>query len=213
MTSPDFQAFQFSCFDTSFGAVRNGLDVPALVRLEGPERAEAERLILAVIDTTLDERPIQAAGYLKLAAAGEPLKRRLARDVEQKYAHNWVHVAWALHQIEQYPPAADIIISILQRQPRHDQWTRMNAVWALADFDLTPLTATALLNALRDEDHSIGHRAADALKRVFAAHRQLIDHLNTLILLRTGPSAAAKYAEIEAELLIVRALVNARLPP
>jgi hypothetical protein len=197
----------------SFGAVRNGLDVEALLCLEDVERAEAERLILAVIESTLDERPIRAAGYLKLAAASEPLKRRLANHHDDGRPYNRVHVAWALHQIEHYPPAADIIIRLLQRQPRYDQWTRMMAVEALPDFGLTTQTVTALLTTLCDEDSFVGFLAANALKQVFAAHRQLIDHLNTLIILRTGPGAAAKYAEIEAELLIVRALVNGHLPP
>ncbi len=214
VSSPDFQAFQFSCFDTSLGAVQNGLDVAALLRLAGPERAEAERLILAAIDSSLDWRPIKAAGYLKLAIAAEPLKRRLTSRLDDEgRADNWVHIAWALHQIEQYPQAAGVIISILQRQPRHNQWTRMMAVEALPDFGETTKTVTALLTALRDDDHYIGLRAADALKQVFAAQRPVIDHLNTLIILRTGPGSAAKFAEIETELLLVRALINARLLP
>ena len=46
MTSKAFNDFHASCFCNSVYSVRDGLDIRALLALEGTERAEAARLVL-----------------------------------------------------------------------------------------------------------------------------------------------------------------------
>lgn len=77
MPSKAFDRFVFSCFDTSFAADHDGLDVDALRALEA-EREEAARLVLDVLRTTRESRPIIAAAYLALPEAIPLLRARLA---------------------------------------------------------------------------------------------------------------------------------------
>ncbi|MCW5849877.1 MAG: hypothetical protein KIT87_07320 [Anaerolineae bacterium] len=180
MPSRDFTDFYFSCFDTSFGAVHNGLDRKALLKLEGDERQEAERLLLNAIETSIDSRPIEAVGVLKLQAASPILKQRLASSIDANYEYNRVHSAWALFQIERYPDAAHIIVDILKHTHLSNQWSRMKAVQALAAFGKNLFVVDILLETLFDQDNFIGFLATRSLKHIFASDKEIMDGLNQI---------------------------------
>jgi hypothetical protein len=154
MPSEDFERFRWSCFDPSFYAGHDGLDVAALRRLTGSERAEAERLVLEALPTTTDERPIQAAGYLKLQAASAILKQRLASDFDAGREWNRVDTAVSLHLIERYLPAADIVINVLWRADSHEEWTIMAAVDALKQIGPSAPVFEAMMERLAKETNS-----------------------------------------------------------
>jgi hypothetical protein len=213
MPSKDFEDFDYSCFDPSFGAVHNGLDVPALLRLKDQERVEAEHLVLRAIETDIDLRPICAAGYLKLLSASHTLRQRLGSPFDNGREYNRVHVAWALYQIEQHPEAAKLIVGVLQATPRSDQWSRRMAVEALADFEANPLAVSTLFDTLLDEDGLIAYLATGSLKRVFESDRQVGAILNDIRLLQSGHKPAGISSDIiearaRARILVARLLAH-----
>jgi tetratricopeptide (TPR) repeat protein len=132
MPSKDFEEFLWSCFPKTFGEAHEGLHEGALLRLQGDERIEAERLILAGIGKTWNSNnTIEAAGYLRLQSASKLLKQELRkaqidRFIEsiilfpfyffryENYYERIVKLAWSLYQIEKYPKSLNIIISILE---------------------------------------------------------------------------------------------------
>lgn len=198
MPSQAFQNFYQSCFDTSFGATLDGLNVQALQNLTGDELAEAERLILQAIETSVDSRPLRAAGYLKLQSASAALKQRLSSAIDAGRSYNRVHIAWALFQIEKYPQAAGIIVDILVRTPKDkgNQWSRMMAVEALADLGEMPLAVTTLFDMLLDEDGFIAYLATDSLKCVFKSDSAIVNVLNDIQQMQTGSEVSTNTAKI-----------------
>ncbi|NTU61823.1 MAG: hypothetical protein HGB05_00090 [Chloroflexi bacterium] len=208
MPSQTFQDFYQSCFDTSFGATRDGLNVQALLNLEGDELAEAERLVLQAVETSVDPRPLCAAGYLKLQAAGAILKRRLKSSVDVGRVDNRVHIAWALHQIERYPESARIVVDVLTHTPKDNQWSRMMAVEALADFGEMPLAVIALLETLIDEDHFIAYLATNSLKRIFKLDAAVVSILNEIQLMQIGNRVSVNTVELQEARERVKTLVG-----
>jgi hypothetical protein len=214
MPSEDFEAFYFSCFDRSYGAVHNGLDVPALLRLKDQERVEAEQLIVKAIETVIDcDRPIRAAGHLKLKSAIQPLRQRLGSPIDTGREYNRVQAAWALYQIEQYPEAAQLIISILQAIPRNSMLSRWWAVEARADFEPNSLIVNTLFDTMRDEDALVACNATTSLEHMFESDRQVVDSLNDVLLLQTGHKGAGISTDIvetrdRARIIVMRLLAR-----
>lgn len=98
MASKAFEMFLWSCFDNSFHAVHDGLDVPSLMELTGEEKEDAGRRILEALPVTEDIRPIEAAGYLRLVKSKAALTERIHSEAESDMIRLWA--AWALFQIE-----------------------------------------------------------------------------------------------------------------
>ena len=213
MPSKDFQDFFYSCFDSSFGAVHDGLNVAALSRLTGEERAEAERLVLRSVEVEIDSRPIRAAGYMKLHSANGILRQRLTSPIDNHRLYNRVHTAWALYQIEQYSEAARLIVNLLQAKPRCDQWSRMMAIDALADIEKDPLAVCALFDTILDEDGFIAYLATGALKRMFESDRRAGAILNDILLLLSGHNPKGRSTDIikardKARLLVMKRVAS-----
>jgi hypothetical protein len=208
MPSKAFQDFYQSCFDTSVGATRDGLNAQALLNLEGDELAEAERLVLQAVETSADPHPLLAAGYLKLQTASAILKRRLSGRADVGRAYNRAHIAWALHQIERYPESAQIVVDVLTQIPKNDQWSRMMAVEALADFGEVPLAVGVLLETLLDEDHFIAYLAINSLKRIFKSDMAVVNILNEIQQMQIGNKASVNKVEIQEARERVKMLVD-----
>jgi hypothetical protein len=210
MPSKAFQDFYHSCFDTSFGATRDGLNIQALLNLTGNELAEAEQLVLQAIETSVDSRPLRAAGYLKLRAASAALKQRLNSAVDAGRPYNRVHMAWALFQIEKYPLAAEIIVDVLIRTPKDKgyQWSRMMAVEALADLGEMPLAVTTLFDTLLDEDGFIAYLATNSLKCVFKSDATVVNVLNAIQQMQTGNEVSVNRVKIQEARERVKRLVG-----
>jgi hypothetical protein len=155
MPSEDFERFRWSCFDRSFGAGHDGLDVDALLRLTGDERTQAEALVLDVIASgSADERAIQAAGWLRLNAAAPYLKHRVEAEPDAIWSSTRIDIAVALHRIEQYPRAAGILIEELNR--RNDPWYRsfpgrMHIAYALREVGPTAPVLKAVMEKMISE--------------------------------------------------------------
>jgi hypothetical protein len=170
MASKDFEDFRWSCFDPSFHAVRNGLDVAALLRLTGDERAEAERLVLDALPSTIDSRPIQAAGYLRLQAAREILKQRLATNFDGERVYNRVNTAEALHRIEAWPGATAVVVEALRDRVRGGEWTALVVVDALREIGPSPEAFAAVMARLLVEgDTFAASQLTDLLEHLAGA--------------------------------------------
>lgn len=172
MPSKNFENFKFSFFDTSFGAVHDGIDKNALLALKGDERKEAENLLLEAIKTSEDDRPLMGVGYLELKQASEIIKKRL--DSGFKWNSNTVWAAWALWKIEKYPQAAEIIIKILNDKT-YGEFTRLDAAVALHDFGTRKDVISALIVAFSDEQDAslVGRYALEAIGHLFSSDSQI----------------------------------------
>jgi hypothetical protein len=188
MASQEFERFRWSCFDNSFHATREGLDVEAALSLPGAERIEAEALILRALQQTDDSRPFIAAGVLRIAAASPILKARLASGFRSGYGYLRVHASHALYQIEKWSHAASTIIDVLKNTPKDGQWTRMMAVEALADFEADRRCREVLFTTVEDEDDFIGFLAIKSLKKVFATNSAVMAFLGALGEAQTEPN-------------------------
>ncbi len=154
MASNAFSSFYESYFGDPYMAWHDGLDTESLLRLEGAELAEAERLLIAGLQTS-DPRPAAGLATLRSAPAAPALKALLPQatgDVR-------VQTALALWQIEQYPLAVPALIGVLQAA----SWSeRLNAAMAL-QYVRTPQSVAALLRALHDPEDLVRSHAADSL--------------------------------------------------
>lgn len=174
MPSEAFDRFVFSCFDTSFAADHDGLDVDALRALEGAEREEAARLVLDVLRTTRESRPIIAAAYLALPEAIPLLRARLADSStwpgRGPIPDTRISTAWSLYRLSHDPAAVTIVLDILKAtEPDREFLIWSNSLHVLAEFDLTPQVLVAALElAIRVEPSVLatttvvklmGHRA------------------------------------------------------
>lgn len=144
MPSKAFNDFTFSCFDTSFPAVHNGLNVEALLALEGAEREEAARLITDAIPTARDARPIMAAAYLSLVEAIPLLRARLTDGAATPDTRIWT--AWSLYRLSRDPAAVAVVLDIVKCTDPDKEFPRWTgSLHALEEFDLTPQVLVALL--------------------------------------------------------------------
>lgn len=180
--SRQFERFRFSCFDDSFGATRDGLDVEAALSLSGSERAEAEALVLSSLMWTNDSRPFKASGVLRIGAASPILKARLSSGFASRHECLRVHAAHALYLIEKWNYAATTIIDVLKNTPKTSgrQWTRMIAVEALGDFADDFGCHAALFAAVEDQDNYIGFLAINSLQKIFIHSATISALLKTL---------------------------------
>ncbi len=213
MPSEFFERFRYSCFNRSFHAVHDGLDLEALYALEGDELRQAGALLLEAVETTPDSRPIIAAGLLRLGAAAPALKRRLDSHIDDDHLYNRVEAALSLYQIGGDEDYAGIIIDVLERASPNDQWTRSGAVSALGYFAPRPAVVMALLETLEDADMFIAYGAGLALKMLYEADEPIRQALEVLLALNTEHyrPVAERRAARKAALHNVRDLIEAAL--
>jgi HEAT repeat protein len=181
MPSHDFDRFLESCFDNSFGVVRDGLDQQAVLNLRDDERLEAERLLLQALGTKKDtySRPIIALVLLDSKQAIEPLKKRLVNAVGE----DRLQIALALFRIEKFPEAGKIIIECLRVTDTNkpDEWTRLSAVECLESLGKTRQAVQALLEAMA-ENNLVGYSAARKLRTLFIEDEPVRNLLGQILL-------------------------------
>ncbi len=181
MASKDFERFYESCFDNSFGIIRDGVDRKAILNLQGEERREAESLLLQALGTTKDiySRPVIALGLLGSKEAVEPLKKRLIDAV----GIDRVQTALALFRIEKFPEAEKIIIECLRGTGTNtpDEGTRWVVVEILPFLGQTEQVVHALLEAMA-EDNMVGYSAAGGLRTLFIEDEPVRNLLGQILL-------------------------------
>ncbi|HEX8221385.1 MAG TPA: HEAT repeat domain-containing protein [Chloroflexia bacterium] len=155
MPSSNWDDFYESFFGDPYTAWHDGLDIQALLALEGEEREEAERLLLQALGSG-DSRPARGLEELRSHKAVAPLKEQL----ETATGTTLVNTARALWELEQYPPAAEALINVLRG---HSFWgTRVDAAKALAAVK-TPSSIAALWQAVNDPEDLVRHHAVASL--------------------------------------------------
>lgn len=174
MPSKAFNNFHASCFGNSLSAVRDGLDIGALLALEGAERAEAARLVLEAIPTSGDDyRASMAAAYLSLPEAIPLVKTRLADTRARDDSRIWT--AWSLYRLNRDPAAVALVLDILRVADPEQDFFRWNSGLIVVEwFDLTPPVLVALLELvirvkpnyflIRQCRKVFGHRYLDAFE-------------------------------------------------
>jgi hypothetical protein len=161
MSTKEFETFVNSCFSNEFAWARDGLDRIALLALQGEERSRAEAMILAALETSKDNRPYEAAGVLRLAAAAPLLRRRITTlgDVLEYIAQDIVAVAaWALYQLGDYATAIPAFLRVMRLTLSFSFTSRntLDFIWwrlevRLRDFRSTPEIMATLLRIIADE--------------------------------------------------------------
>ena len=131
MPSEDVRLFRESFFPSSWAAAKDGPEVDALLRLQGKEREEAERLLLESLSPE-NILAVIGLGELRSQKASLPLKSLLSKVSGEML----VEVAMAMWKIEEYPHSRDYIISVL-RGKDHRSLFRETA--RIAFRDLHPL--------------------------------------------------------------------------
>lgn len=173
MTSVEFDRFKVSCFDKAFGIERAGLDVRALLNLNDEERQRAEEMLLGVLGTTEDSRPIEAVGWLGLHSAVDTLKQRLESNIDDSRPENKVAVALALYRIEGLIEAVEIIIEVLEKTDPSMKRTRWLAVDALQYFQPSRKIVETLLGRLFDEDLTVAIHTRVVLTKLFRPNPEI----------------------------------------
>ncbi|MEA2573473.1 MAG: internalin [Chloroflexia bacterium] len=164
MSTPDWDRFYESFFGDPYMAWHDGLDIDALLALEGKERAEAERLLLEGLKSN-DSRPARGLEALRSQQSAEPLKERL----KSASGTDLINTARALWEIERYPRAADVLITVLHAAPFWGE--RLDAAKALEMVN-TPESIDALWRALDDPEALVRHHAVASLLELHGIHTE-----------------------------------------
>ena len=194
--SQDFRDFE----ESFFGSRGYGweLNVPALLRLKGNERVNAESLLLDALRRG-DREAAYGLGEMRSTSAIADLKTKL----ECADTRLVVQSALALWKIERFPKAADAIAGCLKRTSPADpvddeeidgdllEFEHVDAVVALGAIP-TPESAAALVNALDHPRELVRANAADALGRVCGQSRDLAPLQTAVMSENPDESQAAK---------------------
>jgi HEAT repeat protein len=153
VASPAFERFRFSFFEDPY-SVRDGLDMEALVAIEGEERLRAEDML---IDCLPDTRAAIGLGTLRSLRA-EPALVQLF-EAEQGTAST-VYLAKALWQIRPHRRWLEAVTDVLASDEEPMQ--RLTAAEALRDMR-DGAAVHALMKALDDDEALVRHHAARGL--------------------------------------------------
>lgn len=164
MPSTYWDSFYESFFGDPYMAWHDGLDIQSLLALEGAEREEAERLLLEGLATN-DYRPARGLEALRSQKSVAPLKERL-RTASRT---DLINTARALWEIEQYPPAVDVLIKELRTASFWGE--RVDAAIALKMVK-TPASIEALWQALNDPEGLVRHHAVASLLELHGIHTE-----------------------------------------
>lgn len=157
MKSEMFNRFYDSYFGDPFDAWHDGLDEQALASLEGEEREEAERLLKEGLSSG-DSRMAAGLRVLESRSSVSALKKKLSDATGTER----IEMARALWELEEWPPAADILIDELKNGAH---WSRQaDAAKAMMRGKVnTKAAIKALTEALDDEERVVRSDAAEAL--------------------------------------------------
>lgn len=144
MPSISFNRFKASYFGDGYDAWHDGLDESALLDLEGEERDEAERMLLAA-QSSDDYRPIAGLATLNSTKGVAWAKSHLT----ELTGRHLVEAASLLWKAEELPAALKLLVEYVNSND--SSGSRIDAVRALASIS-RPESVAALESALNDPD-------------------------------------------------------------
>jgi hypothetical protein len=166
--SQDYQTFQQYVFGDYKYYHSNGLSEGIFAQLAGVEREKAEKLVLQAIKKHgKDERPIKAAGYLKIQAAAPILEAGLVKASDSSRLQIRISSAWAFFKITGNQKYLNILADVAGNPQAADAVTRSEAMNLLSDFGKEPAVIEVLLHALLDKNLIVSQSAHFALLKVF----------------------------------------------
>ena len=184
MPSKDYELFIWSCFPKDFHAAREGLLHDSLLRLEGEERQMAIDLLMGKLTGLascihVEERVIEAIGWLKLKEAIPPLQRRLAITISP---FSRALIGLSLYRITGYPQGVGLAIKAFDITPISSQYNRLRCADYLMVYAKEYKSAVRrLLQAVDDRDNFVAFYSFGLLKFIFEENSQLINHIETIL--------------------------------
>jgi len=182
MPSKDYELFIWSCFPKDFHAAREGLMHDSLLRLEGEERQMAIDLLMGNLTgfsswIRVEDRVIEAVGWLKLEEAVIPLQRFLRFTISPLLR---AQIGLALYRIMGYPEGAKLAIKAFNQIS--DQYSRLNCADYLVFYAKAYKSAAKrLLDAANDRDSLVAYSSIDRLKFVFEENSQITNLLDIIL--------------------------------
>jgi hypothetical protein len=184
MPSKDYELFIWSCFPKDFHAAREGLVHDSLLRLEGEERQMAIDLLMGKLTgfsswIRVEDRVVEAVGWLQLEGAIKPLQRLLRFTIRPLLR---AQIGLSLYRIMGYPEGVKLAIRAFNRTLISDQYSRLICIDYLMYYAKEYKSATKrLLDAANDRDSLVAYSSIDSLKFVFAENSQITDLLKIIL--------------------------------
>jgi len=184
MASKDYELFIWSCFPKDFHAAREGLLHDSLLGLEGEERQMAIELLMGRLTgfaswIRVEERVIEAVGWLKLGEAIFPLQRLLAITVSPFLR---AHIGLSLYRITGYPHGVKLAIKAFDRIPVFNQYNRLRCADYLMVYAKEYKSAVKrLLQTANDDDDFVAYYSIGLLKYVFEGKSQITNLIDTIL--------------------------------
>jgi hypothetical protein len=167
--SQDFQVFHQYVFGDYRYYHYNGLPEDICTKLVGKERKRAESLLLSAIKKhDQDERPIRAAGHLKLQSAIPLLEKRLSSKGNKLQPGTRSSIIWALLKISRSRNYLDALLEMVTNSSsKIEGLAREDATDLLSEFGKEPVVINALFKAFVDGNLAVCASALYALRKIF----------------------------------------------
>src|SRR5687768_16039605 len=184
MPSKDDELFIWSCFPKDVHAAREGLMYDSLLRLEGEERQMAKDLLMGKLTgfsswIRVEDRVIEAVGWLQLEEAVKPLQRLLRFTISPLLR---AQIGLSLYRIMEYPAGVKLAIQAFDRIPVSDQYSRLNCADYLMFYAKEYKSAAKrLLDAANDHDGFVAYYSIGRLKLVFEENSQIPNLLDIVL--------------------------------
>lgn len=185
MLSKDYELFIWSCFPRDFHSAREGLLHDSLLRLGVCEKQRGIDLLLTKLKgfaegEKIEDRVIEAVGWLKLTEAIEILQRILA-DNKKNFILQ-AQIGLALHRITGYPQGVNLATMALDKLPLCNQFSRLQSAEYLMVYAWEYKSAVRrLLHAADDCDDFVAYHSISLLIFIFDGKSQITDLLETVL--------------------------------
>ncbi len=144
-------------------AAQQGFTLHALLQLNSVERAQAEEMLWqALLGGNTDTRVMMGLGELRSQRAAAVLKELLQGG--QLLPHKVIQAALALWQIEQFSPALDYILKVLNQA--QDYFLKVQAINALQHFAYREVEQV-LRGMLHDEHAAVRSQAMRSILALY----------------------------------------------
>ncbi len=156
----------------------------SLLRLEGEERQMAKDLLMGKLAgfsswIMVEDRVIEAVGWLQLEEAVKPLQRLLRFTISPLLR---AQIGLSLSRIMEYPEGVILAIQAFDRTPVFCQYSRLKCVDYLMFYaKQQKAAAKRLLDAAHDRDGFVAYYSVGSLKFVFEENSQITNLLDNIL--------------------------------